>query len=59
LKLNIPQYLINIVHTLQQLTIIEARNFLISDILRPHPNWWEWFIFLIKNSTFIKLFIMA
>jgi hypothetical protein len=34
LKLNIPQYLINIVHTLQHLTIIEAPNFLISDIDR-------------------------
>jgi hypothetical protein len=43
---------------LQHLTIIEASNFWISDILRPHHIGWEWFIFL-KTSTFIKVFIMA
>jgi hypothetical protein len=47
------------VHTLQQLTIIEAPNFLISDILRPQHICWEyWFIFL-KKSTVIKVFIMV
>jgi hypothetical protein len=46
------------VHTLQHLTIIEACNFLISHIIKPHHKGWEWFIFL-KNSTFIKGFIMA
>jgi hypothetical protein len=59
LKLNIPQHLIKIVHTLQHLTIIEAPNFLLSDILRPHHIWWEqWFIFL-KNSTIIEDYIIV